>query len=170
MAAEANFYTLSDAMITAKGTGQTASAAVAQYKSFVKYMIEAQQEAFLENTISSTYVLLNASNYDAIAEAYKRQTDVTAKEVGLIRRTRARVVDHDNAAQWDGANYGARSAALATLAVGAPLAGIALDQGSANGAAAVAAVAAVLAATSYVVATARAHRDVKKVYWAPPTA
>ena len=162
-----NLYSLNSSMLTSLGSGQPASDALTRYQSFVKYMIAAQQEAFLENTISSTYVLLNASNYSAIAETYKRQTDVYATERDFIRRTQARVVDRSAAARWDGTDSSARSAALAAFAVGVPVAGIAYENGSANGAAGVVALTAAVAAVSYAVATARTHRDSDKVYWAP---
>ena len=68
---DATQYSLTNDELVALGKGATA-ASHQNYAEFVKYLIAQQGDKFLENTVSSTYVLLNADNYQALLETVKK--------------------------------------------------------------------------------------------------
>ena len=144
------------------------TASTSTFTNFAKYMIAEQCNAFLENTITSTYILLNANNYEALAGAYERQTQLYTAQTARMKKVEVRVIDRATASEWDVEAQNTRSATLAVLAAGVPIAGIAFDQGSPAGAAGVAAAATAAAGYVYLTGMARTRRDASKLYWAPP--
>lgn len=144
------------------------TAAPDTFKSYVKNLINAQGEKFLENTISSTYVLLNADNYQALLDSYSRQMAQLAQNRAVARSVRARLGDAVTSYDWRHEDRLARAQALAAFAVGVPLAGLAHDRASATVAYCVAGATVVVAAALYARSAVRTHRDTKKLYWATP--
>ena len=145
------------------GSGQTA-----EYKAYVRFLINQQGDKFLENTISSTYLLLSADNYEALAASFDRQIAFTRKETAYAKTVGMRLNDDHVAADWRVADDHARARALATVAVGAPITALALDAGATHVAYAAAGVPAI-AATAFLAASGtRERRDSEKYYWAKP--
>ena len=138
------------------------------YKNFVKYLIAQQGDKFLENTISSTYVLLNADNYQALLDSYSREGARVGSQITNAKAVRARLTDARVSSDWHREDRYAGSQALAAVAVGVPLAGLVYDYGQLTAASVVVGITAVVAVALYSVAAVRTHRDPAKRYWAPP--
>jgi len=140
-----------------------------EYQAYVRFLITQQGDKFLENTISSTYLLLSADNYQALAASFSRQIANTRTETTYTKNVGVRVLDTQVSSDWSAATSHAQARALAVLAVSAPAAGLALDAGATAVAYAIAGLAAVAGAAFLAAGGTREHRDAGKYYWAQPT-
>lgn len=145
-----------------------AAGSTASFKSYVQNLIDAQGEKFLENTISSTYLLLNTDNYQALLDSYSRQLTQMSRNRAAAASVRARLADATTSAEWKQESSTAGAQALAAFAVGVPAAALALDRGASGVAYALAGATVVAAAALYASSAVRTHRDPKKRYWAKP--
>ena len=143
--------------------------ASAEYQAYVRFLISQQGDKFLENTISSTYLLLSADNYQALAASFQRQITNVRADTAYAKNVGTRLTDDHVAADWRAADSCGQARALAALAVCVPLAGLALDAGVAYAAYAVAAVAAISATAFLLASDTLERRDAHKYYWASPT-
>ena len=120
--------------------------------------------------MSSTYVLLNADNYQALLDSFSREGARVGRQITTAKSVRARLADARTSSDWHRESRYAGSQALAALAVGVPAAGLAYDRGSAAASYATIAATVIAAMMLYARAVVRTHRDPAKLYWAPPSA
>lgn len=161
-------YDLTNAELSALSASNGAGG-ISNYTSFAKYLIAQQGDKFLENTISSTYVLLNAENYQALLDSFGREGARMGSQITNAKAIRARLGDTQTSSEWHRENHYAGSQALSALAIGVPIAGLAYDHGSTTAAYVTVAVAVVIAMVFYSGSLVHTRRDPVKLYWAPPS-